>query len=258
MTARSPCPAINALANHGILPHNGRNISKQAAIKALTEALHLDGKIASVFAWGGVAANPNHEEHNFDLEHVDKHGWIEHDVSLSRDDVAFGSNSAFSKERWAEVLQIYKDGAVTEGGASGVGPEETNWASASKARYFRVRQQKERHASESKDFNYGIKEVVLSYGESALFLNLLGKEGAAPLEWVRIFFEEERLPYKEGWRPPKTLNQDMMNHVIFKLIEANEHKQEEAETVGLGTVHALTAAVTSLTKLPNPSYCSVM
>jgi hypothetical protein len=249
---------MNALANHGILPHDGKNITKEMAVKALTTALHLEGKIASVFAWGGVAANPNHEEHNFDLDHVNKHGWIEHDVSLSRDDIAFGSNSAFSSERWAEVLKIYKDGAVTEGGASGVGPEETNWKSASKARYMRVKQQKERHEKEGKDFNYGIKEVILSYGESALFLNLLGKEGAAPLEWVRILFEEERFPYKEGWRPPKVLDQNMMIHVIFKLIEANEEKSGEAVTAGLGTVHALQAAVLSLIKVPSPSYCSVM
>jgi hypothetical protein len=218
----------------------------------------LDSTIASVFAWGGVAANPNHEEHNFDLEHVDKHGWIEHDVSLSREDIAFGSNSAFNKERWAEVWKIYKDGAVTEGGAAGVGPEETNWKSASKARYMRVKQQKERHEKEGKEFSYGIKEVVLSYGESALFLNLMGKEGAVPLEWLRILFEEERLPYKEGWRPPKTLDQSMMNHVIFKLIEANEEKSEEAVTVGLGTVQAMQAAILSLIKVPSPSYCSVM
>ncbi|KIV99284.1 uncharacterized protein PV09_09052 [Verruconis gallopava] len=255
---RSPCPAINALANHGILPHDGKNITKAMAVKALTSALHLDATTASVFAWGGVAANPNAEEHNFDLNHVDKHGWIEHDVSLSREDIAFGSNSEFNKERWAEVWKIYKEGALTEGGASGVGPEETNWKSASKARYFRVKQSKERHEAAGKEFGYGIKEVILSYGESALFLNMLGKDGAAPLEWVRILFEEERWPYKEGWRPPKIVDQSMMRHVITKLMEANEDKAEEAVLVGLGTVRALEAAVASLIKVSSPSYCSVM
>jgi hypothetical protein len=227
-------------------------------VKALTTALHMDGSIASVFAWGGVAANPNHEEHNFDLEHVDKHGWIEHDVSLSREDIAFGSNSAFNKERWEEVWKIYKEGAATEDGASGVGPEETSYKSASKARYFRVKQSKERHEKAGKEFGYGIKEVILSYGESALFLNVLGKEGVVPLEWLRILFEEERFPYKEGWRPPAKLDQSSMNHAIFKLIEANDEKGEEAVTAGLGTVFALKAAVLSLIKVPSPSYCSVM
>jgi hypothetical protein len=67
--------------------------------------------------------------------------------------------------------------------------------------------------------------------------------------------EEERLPYEEGWRPaahPIT-PEDLINSV-FNLIEANEHKSAEASEVGLGTVHALQNAVTSLL----PSYCVIM
>jgi len=67
--------------------------------------------------------------------------------------------------------------------------------------------------------------------------------------------EEERLPFKEGWRPnPQPVTQSDMNHLILNLIQANEHKVAEAEDVGLGTVHAVTTAVTSIMS----SYCSVM
>jgi hypothetical protein len=45
-----------------------------------------------------------------------------------------------------------------------------------------------------------------------------------------------------------------MIHMIFKLIEANEHKAAEAGEAGLGTVHAVTSAVTSLF----PTYCAIM
>lgn len=45
-----------------------------------------------------------------------------------------------------------------------------------------------------------------------------------------------------------------MNHMIFKLVEANEHKAAEAGEVGLGTVHAVTSAVTSML----PEICTVM
>jgi hypothetical protein len=228
------------------------------AIKALTEALHMDDTIAKVFAWGGVVANENKEEGNFDLDHVAVHGWIEHDASLSRDDIAFGSNSKFSPERWEEVLKIYKEGTLTEEGASGVGPQEVTWESASRARFFRVKQQAERHEAAGKVFAYGIKEAVLSYGESALFMNMLGKDGVAPLEWVRILFEEERFPYAEGWRPPAKLDQNMMNGAISKLVEANEEKGEEAKIAGVGTVVGLTTAVKGLVKSATPSYCTVM
>lgn len=229
------------------------------AITALTEALHMDEKTAKVFAWGGVKANEHgKEEQNFDLDHVNLHGWIEHDVSLSRDDIAFGSNSAFSQERWDEVVQVYKEGALTEEGASGVGPQEVTWESASKARFMRVKQQKERHEAAGKQLSYGIKEVVLSYGESALFMNVLGKDGKTPLEWVRILFEEERFPHNEGWRPPALVDQKLMHGAISKLMAANEEKGEEAIIAGVGTVIGLTGAVTGAVKAATDGYCSVM
>lgn len=76
-------------------------------------------------------------------------------------------------------------------------------------------------------FQYGAREFVLSYGETALYLSVMGDPimGIAPVDYVKIFFgellvifagmlcsfagnpltcgvEQERLPYKEGWRPP--------------------------------------------------------
>lgn len=67
--------------------------------------------------------------------------------------------------------------------------------------------------------------------------------------------EEERLPYNEGWRKlEKPLTQMDMNHIIFSLIKENQHKAAEASDVGFGTVHAVTAAVTSAL----PTYCTIM
>jgi hypothetical protein len=67
--------------------------------------------------------------------------------------------------------------------------------------------------------------------------------------------EEERLPYEEGWRPAAhPITPKDLSHSIFTLIEANEHKSAEASEVGLGTVHAVQNAVTSLL----PSYCVIM
>jgi hypothetical protein len=65
----------------------------------------------------------------------------------------------------------------------------------SKARYERVLAAKKAHEEAGKEFEYGIKEFVLSYGESALFMGLLGdaKEGKVNLEWVRILFGKRHL-----------------------------------------------------------------
>jgi len=242
---RSPCPMINALANHHILPHSGKGITKAMAVEALTKSINLDSGIANMFASVAVTANPDHSSHAFDLDQVDKHGLIEHDVSLSRNDIAFGDNHSFNKEIWEDVLKSYGEDT------------ETSFETASRARYERVAACKKAHADAKKEFEYGIKEFILSYGESALFLGILGspQEGKIPLEYLKVLFQEERVPYKEGWRPiEKPLTQMNMNHLIFSLIKANEHKAAEAQDVGLGTVHAVQAAVTSIM----PSYCTIM
>jgi hypothetical protein len=67
--------------------------------------------------------------------------------------------------------------------------------------------------------------------------------------------EQERLPYKEGWRRiDSTLTQSDMNYIIFKLFEYNQAKVVEAEQVGLGTALAVKNAVTNLM----PHYCTIM
>lgn len=236
---------LNALANHHILPHSGKGITKAMAVEALTSSINLDSGIANVFASVAVTANPDHSSHAFDLDQLDKHSLIEHDVSLSRNDIAFGDNHTFNKEIWEEVLKSYGEDT------------ETNFATVSKARYDRVAAAKKAHTDAKKDFQYGIKEFIFSYGESALFLGILGspQEGKIPLEYLKVLFQEERVPYKEGWRPTeKPLTQTDVNYLVFSLIKANEHKAIEASDVGLGTIQAVAAAVTSIL----PSYCTIM
>lgn len=68
--------------------------------------------------------------------------------------------------------------------------EETSFESVSKARYQRLVAAKKAHEEAGEEFQYGIKEFVLSYGESALFLGLLGdpKHGKIPVEFLRVLF----------------------------------------------------------------------
>lgn len=150
------------------------------AVDALKKAYNIDDHIANVFSGGAVKANPDQTTQTFDLDQLDKHGYIEHDVSLSRNDIAFGSNSKFDKELFDEIIEGYRK----ESG------DKTNWSAASHVRYERVKQSKARHEKEGKKWLFGLKENVMSYGETSLYLNLLGKDGVAPLEWVQIFFRK--------------------------------------------------------------------
>jgi len=142
---RSPCPMINALANHHILPHSGKGITKAMAVEALTTSVNLDSSIANVFASFAVTANPDHSSHAFDLDQVDKHGLIEHDVSLSRNDIAFGDNHTFNKEIWENTIKSYGDDT------------ETNFATVSKARYERVAASKKAHADARRIFSMELR-----------------------------------------------------------------------------------------------------
>ena len=145
----------------------------------------------------------------------------------------------------------------------------TSYESASKARYKRVLEAKERHEIAGKEFTYGIKQVFLSYGETAFYLGVLGSHGQVPLEYLRVFFgkssigektskadvvtEQARFPWKEGWRPPaNVIDQGVMNKTIFDLMAANEHKAEEAIIAGVGTVEALKKVIGSL--MPTTTY----
>ncbi|KAH8762425.1 Chloroperoxidase [Hyaloscypha finlandica] len=242
---RSPCPVLNSLANHGILPRDGKGVTKEMAVKAMTSAINLDVEIAKIFASVALTTNPNAHAHSFDLDHVSRHGLIEHDVSLSRDDFALGDNHTFNADIWKSVLDTYGDS------------KETNFALATEARYNRVIAAKKAHEAANKDFTYGIKEAVLSYGETAILMSLLGnpKNGKIPVEYLKIVVEEERLPYEEGWRPAAhPITPIDLTDAVFKLIHANEHKSAEASEVGLGTVHAVQNAVTSIL----PTYCVIM
>lgn len=143
---------MNALANHSILPHNGKGITKPMIVDVLTKSINLSSGIATVFAAGALKTNPSPGADSFDLDQLAKHGVIEHDVSLSRNDVAFGDNHSFDRSVWDAVMASYGEETVT------------SFESASKARWERVLAAKKAHEEAGKggEFGYGVKEFVLS------------------------------------------------------------------------------------------------
>jgi len=113
---------------------------KKQLLVALTTSINLSSGIATVFASVAVTANPDKSAHYFDLNHVNKHGLIEHDVSLSRNDFLLGDNHTFNKEIFAKVMESYD------------GQETTSFVSASKARYGRLLAAKKAHEEAGKEF----------------------------------------------------------------------------------------------------------
>ncbi|KAL8287303.1 hypothetical protein RQP46_003755 [Phenoliferia psychrophenolica] len=113
-----------------------------------------------------------------------------HDVSLTRSDFNIGNNNAYNKTLWDQALSFIPPGSKT-------------WtpASAVQAHHQRLRDSER----DNPGFQYTPLQVLFKFGELAITSQVFGGIdhvlSGPPLDYVNAFFEEERLPYKEGWSP---------------------------------------------------------
>lgn len=177
---RSPCPALNTIANHGIIPHDGRSLTIRMLQKALGDTYNIGLDLSTTFAIGGLFTSPHPFKGTFDLSDLKKHNFIEHDASLSRADLAISGDAVtFHPEIWGGVMETY-DGMVN-----------TTLETAVRARAKRIAQAKTQNGK----IDFSFKPKLLSYGETALYLSAMGgteglKKGEAPVEWINIWFCE--------------------------------------------------------------------
>lgn len=166
---------MNSLANHGILPRNGKGITIPILTTALGEGLNIAPDFSVIIGAAGLMSSSDPLGLSFDLNDLDKHEQIiEHDGSLSRQDTYFGDNHTFNETIWQTVLAYFEDA------------QTVNFTAAAKARYNRIMTEKNRNPS----FTYNAKDVILSYGETSLYLSVLGDPvaGHPPVQWVRTLF----------------------------------------------------------------------
>ena len=93
---RAPCPGLNALANQGYLPRDGKNITHPRLEAALMEALHMSGTVAHALA--NTLKPVTRKDGTFDLVDVRTHNVVEHDRSLTRLDYRQGDNYTFQPQ----------------------------------------------------------------------------------------------------------------------------------------------------------------
>jgi hypothetical protein len=111
--ARSPCPGLNALANHNIIPHTGRNLTVPLLVQKLGEAYNLSTEIATRISSASLLLASNPASGTFTLDDLNRHGAIEHDGSLSREDFGVsGDSSKLSQKVWAEYLGYFGNATV--------------------------------------------------------------------------------------------------------------------------------------------------
>ncbi|KAL4897148.1 Cloroperoxidase [Aspergillus ambiguus] len=196
---RGPCPVLNALANHGLISRDGRNITADQLKDALKNiGVGIDIRLGLV-----KAAYAVHDEHShrglrnpgqvnnsgtpvLNLDQTGRPHAVEHDVSLSREDRALGDS-------------VNPHPGLVEG-FLGYPPQD--FFSVSHFGRFRKKRYLEQKAK-NKDLDFSYKTHIVACAEAAIFQGVFG-EGVfrrLPVEYAKAVFQEERLPLNEGWRP---------------------------------------------------------
>ncbi|KAF9633280.1 Chloroperoxidase [Lasiodiplodia theobromae] len=175
---------MNTLANHGFLPHDGRNITRSNAIHALSTALHFDITLAGIMWDQAVIANPEPNATFFTLDNLNRHNVLEHDASLSRSDARFGNNHVFNQTIFDTSKVYWTDPVLT----------------AQMLANSKIARQVESRAF-NPDYTFTSTTEAFSLGEVAAPLIVFGDHEPATVNrsFIEYFFENERLPSELGW-----------------------------------------------------------
>ncbi|KAG1764604.1 Chloroperoxidase [Suillus placidus] len=205
---RSPCPALNALANHGYLPRDGKNIGPFALVRALKTGYRLSTVLAYILSFGSMYILGQFK--CLSLSDLARHNMIEHNASLAHDDDNNGAEYAPTKVDSKLLAAL-----CAEGGK--VLPNRMTLEDAARIRI-------EREAACGKlDSVHG----EIARGEIVIAIGVLGGKDAAKNgvnisslhEWMRY----ERMP--TGWKPDHTQGL----YQTYKMAKFVRERMREAE-----------------------------
>jgi len=176
---------VNALANHGYLPRDGKDISLATLIKGAKEGINLAPDATLLVGLKALQTSSTGNWLSFHLDDLNKHGIIEHDGSLSRKDAYSGDNHTFAPEVWATVASHFTQ-------------DKISIETAALARKNRLTDA----SNANPEIQLTPDAIRFSFIETSLYLYVLGEgtDGNARTEWVRTLFEHERLPFEEGFK----------------------------------------------------------
>ncbi|KAK1944286.1 putative sterigmatocystin biosynthesis peroxidase stcC [Phytophthora citrophthora] len=167
---RCPCPALNALANHGYLPRNGQNIGKGVLKAAIMNVFNMADDIATT----QVSQVPE----VFSLDFLSKHNAPEHDASLVHTDAYFGRDPMEVNVTLADDLLVRAvDGKI----------DTTAVARVRKGRAVLCE-------SSNPECTFGENEKKKSFLQAALLLKALGEGDVISVKHAKAFLVEEKIP----------------------------------------------------------------
>ncbi|KAI0393407.1 Cloroperoxidase [Xylariaceae sp. FL0594] len=194
--SRGPCPMLNTLANHGYLPHNGRNITAADIGQAIYDATNWHPDFGIGAATGALKALGLTA---LDLLDLDSPAGGEHPASLTRADASSGDSNTIVVAR---VSQLLAD-------SGGVGVSYLTIDSVARSRN-RVDATAVPLPTEA--------QIGVGQAEAALLMLLMRdtyfssslaapSKLRAPKDRTRVWLLEERFPTAYGWKPAEQLVQ---------------------------------------------------
>lgn len=189
---RSPCPGLNALANHGFLPRSGKDITRQDVEHAISAGYNfaMDTQNTALQLVVDFQLSTTGNISTFDLEDLRAHDRIEFDGSLSRADFFFGDDLHFDPAVWFPVAQ---DLGIYKFNGSPRRDKFITIETAAKARAIRV----QRAMNTNPAFNASEFGKQGSFGTTALYLSALWdfEANATRISWVKSFFGKDTLDF---------------------------------------------------------------
>ncbi|KAI9453182.1 Cloroperoxidase [Russula earlei] len=222
--SRSPCPALNTLANHGFLPRDGKQLTGPILTHGLEQGYSLSSALAHVLANGGVALLGQFGA--FDLNDLARHNRIEHNASLAHDDAKPRDEYAPiapNSKLITQFLEQAKDGRLM------------TVEDVARARVWR----------ESQCPGLNAFQAEIARGEMAIALGIFGqrnsdKEGI-PVDFLRTWLSEERLP--DGWKPTHTQGLPETIRTSRKLFNEMKRIEKDGENTAPGRQRVMVDAM---------------
>ncbi|KAG1722645.1 Chloroperoxidase [Suillus paluster] len=225
--SRCSCPALNAMANHGIISRTGRGISFVELNHHIRATYNFSPTFCS-FAphFAARMLKKSYSNDTFDLEEIDLHNGIEHDASLLRLDTAFEPNQSKKHMPFIEELLA----AATGKDKDGNDVLTTNDFSRMLGKRCAVAR------AVNKEFSLSLFHKIFGSANASTLVTVFGGR----VDDLRSFLLDERIP--EGWesRVRQPYGMTLMNFnkttlgVEFGVCEKDwaEAAQEAAEGQG--------------------------
>jgi hypothetical protein len=206
---------LNTLANHGYLPHTGRKITKDTLLAAIVGFVQLDSRLASNLA--DQALKLGYDDSGiqlFDLENLSKHNEIEHDASLTRLDFDLGNNTLFNPAIYARIYDYAE-----------LDPRTEKWhLSLSGLAQFRKYRQEMSQFLHPDTYVFNTKFLVGASAEaSILFLLFRDDTNRINMDWLDVFFKEERFPFELGWKMNRISGFELMKTLAMMIWQSRDN-----------------------------------